>query len=103
MRAYDKLKEEYALKNGVDNARSSVESSAFKGVFTIDDFYRRYTGSDGAPIGWQEWLYTDSFFLPKQPTVKCSATTWASLPKSATRFCTVCPKTCESRKSVRAL
>lgn len=63
MRAYDKLKEEYALKNGVDNARSSVESSAFKGVFTIDVFYRRYTGSDGAPIDWQEWLYTDSFFF----------------------------------------
>lgn len=63
MRAYDKIREEYALKNGIEMARNSVGGSSFRGVFTIDEFYRRYTGTDGTPTTWQDWLYTDSFYF----------------------------------------
>lgn len=63
MRAYDKLKEEYCLKNGFAKPRQSAGGASAQGVYRIDDFYRRYTGSDGAPTTWQEWLYTDSFYF----------------------------------------
>ncbi len=63
MRAYDKLKEEYALQNGFATSRQSAAGASAQGVCVIDDFYRRYTGTDGAPKGWQDWLYTDSLFF----------------------------------------
>lgn len=63
LRAYDKLKEEYALKNGFSASRQSTAGASAQGVYTIDDFYRRYTGCDGAPRTWQDWLYTDSLFF----------------------------------------
>lgn len=63
LRAYDRLKEEYALQNGLKNSRQSTAGASAQGVYTIDDFYRRYTGCDGAPRTWQDWLYTDSLFF----------------------------------------
>ena len=33
------------------------------GVRRISDFYRRYTGSDGAPESWQQWLSLPSYAL----------------------------------------
>ncbi len=63
LRAYDKLKEEYALQNGFATSRQSTAGASAQGVYVIDDFYRRYTGTDGAPKGWQDWLYTDSLFF----------------------------------------
>lgn len=34
-----------------------------RGVRRISDFYRRYTGSPGAPETWQQWLYLPSHAL----------------------------------------
>jgi hypothetical protein len=34
-----------------------------RGVRRISDFYRRYTGCDGAPDSWQAWLYLPSHAL----------------------------------------
>ncbi len=59
-RAYDKLKEEYG---GIKLAHSSVSGSSSQGVQVIGDFYRRYTGSDGAPDSLKAWLFTESAFL----------------------------------------
>lgn len=58
MRAYDKLAKEYGVK-GVERTCEN----GFRGVFVIDDFYRRYTGCDGAPKTWQDWLYTDGAYF----------------------------------------
>lgn len=58
MRAYDKIAREY----GVKDVEREVENG-FRGVFAIGDFYRRYTGTDGAPTTWQDWLYTDSVYF----------------------------------------
>ena len=33
------------------------------GLWRIEDFYRRYTGSPGAPESWQQWLYLPSHAL----------------------------------------
>lgn len=58
IRAYDKLAKEYGVK-GVER----TYENGFRGVFVIDDFYRRYTGCDGAPKTWQDWLYTDGAYF----------------------------------------
>ena len=58
MRAYDNLAKEYGVK-GVER----TYENGFRGVFVIGDFYRRYTGADGAPSTWQDWLYTDSVYF----------------------------------------
>lgn len=59
-RAYDRLKKEVFADL---RARKSVGGESAQGVFVIDDFYRRYTGCDGAPREWQDWLYTDDLFF----------------------------------------
>ena len=59
-RAYDKLKAEY---NGTPLTHTSVIGSNSQGVSRIGDFYRRYTGRDGAPETWRDWLYTESSFF----------------------------------------
>ena len=59
-RAYDKLKADYC---GVELTHTSVIGSNSQGVSRIGDFYRRYTGSDGAPATWRDWLYTESAFF----------------------------------------
>ena len=52
-RAYDKLKAEY---NGTPLTHTSVIGANSQGVSRIGDFYRRYTGTDGAPATWRDWL-----------------------------------------------
>jgi len=59
-RAYDKLKAEYC---GTELAHTSVIGANSQGVARIGDFYRRYTGREGAPLTWQEWLYTESSYF----------------------------------------
>lgn len=59
-RAYDKLKAEY---NGVELSHTSVIGANSQGVARIGDFYRRYTGREGAPSDWRDWLYTESSYF----------------------------------------
>jgi len=59
-RAYDKLKAEY---NGTELSHTSVIGANSQGVSRIGDFYRRYTGRDGAPVDFRDWLYTESAFF----------------------------------------
>ena len=58
MRAYDKL-----VKSVNGERADRVVENGFQGVFVTGDFYRRYTGCDGAPKTWQDWLYTDSAYF----------------------------------------
>lgn len=55
-RAYRELHIERAQK------RSELAESS-RGVNRIDLFFRRYTGSDGAPESWEQWLYLPSYAL----------------------------------------
>ena len=59
-RAYDKLKAEY---NGTELVHTSVIGANSQGIARIGDFYRRYTGTDGAPKEWRDWLYTESAYF----------------------------------------
>ena len=59
-RAYSKLPKEYL---GVKCQDKSALGSKEKGVHTISEFYRGYTGRDGAPECWQDWLYTPSHYF----------------------------------------
>lgn len=102
MRAYDKLKEEYCLKNGFGKPRQSAGGASAQGVYRIDDFYRRYTGCDARRKRCKTGSIRARFSLLRRRTVKSFATTWASLQKFATRFCMVCPRTSEQKKSARA-
>ena len=58
MRAYDKL-----VKSVNGERADRVVENGFQGVFVTGDFYRRYTGCDGAPKTWQDWLYTNSAYF----------------------------------------
>lgn len=55
-RAYRELHIERAQKRSELAERS-------RGVNRIDLFFRRYTGSDGAPESWEQWLYLPSYAL----------------------------------------
>lgn len=55
-RAYRELHIERAQKRSELAERS-------RGVNRIDLFFRRYTGSDGAPQSWEQWLYLPSYAL----------------------------------------
>ena len=59
-RAYDKLKAEYC---GTELSHTSVIGANSQGVARIGDFYRRYTGREGAPEDWRDWLYTESSYF----------------------------------------
>lgn len=59
-RAYSKLPKEY---KGIKCLNESVLGSKEKGVHTIGDFYSSYTGRNGAPDLWQDWLYTPSHYF----------------------------------------
>lgn len=59
-RAYSKLPKEYM---GVKCAESSAGGSKETGVHTIGGFYSKYTGCQGAPKSWQDWLYTPSHYF----------------------------------------
>ena len=43
------------LTGSSSSARSAMAEESL-GVRRISDFYRRYTGSSGAPESWQQWL-----------------------------------------------
>lgn len=58
MRTYDKL-----VKSVNGERADRVVENGFQGVFVTGDFYRRYTGCDGAPKTWQDWLYTNSAYF----------------------------------------
>jgi len=58
-RAYDKLVEE-KLNN---SSKISSLGSTPQGVYVIDDFYKKYTGKNGAPENVLDWLYTESSYL----------------------------------------
>ena len=49
------------LKSGAGKRSALAEQN--RGMRRISDFYRRYTGSPGAPESWQAWLYLPSHAL----------------------------------------
>lgn len=58
-----KLAREYRkLPVGKSAEHGALAENAL-GVRRISDFYRRYTGSGGAPESWQQWMYTPSYAL----------------------------------------
>ncbi len=59
-RAYSKLPKEY---KGYKMINKSLFGSEYKGVHTISDFYRRYTGLGGAPQTAEQWLKVPDFYL----------------------------------------
>jgi len=59
-RAYQKLPNEF---EGFTLKEKSLFGSTSKGVMTISDFYKQYTGRNGAPETLEEWLYTPSHYL----------------------------------------
>ncbi len=59
-RAYSKLPDEF---EGFKLKEKSLYGSGTKGVMTISDFYRQYTGRNGAPETTEDWLYTPSHYL----------------------------------------
>ena len=57
------LSREYRkLCSGRNSERSAMAEKKL-GVHRISDFYRRYTGSPGAPESWQQWLSLPSHAL----------------------------------------
>ena len=59
-RAYSKLPKEFM---GVKCLDRSALGSKEKGVHTILEFYRSYTGRSGSPESLQDWLYTPSHYF----------------------------------------
>lgn len=59
-RTYSKLPREFM---GVKCLDRSAMGAKEKGVRTISEFYRAYTGRSGAPECWQDWLYTPSHYF----------------------------------------
>ena len=59
-RAYSKLPDEF---EGFRLKEKSLLGSTSKGVMTISDFYRQYTGRIGAPETLEDWLYTPSHYF----------------------------------------
>ena len=59
-RAYSKLPDEF---EGFKLKEKSLYGGTTKGVMTISDFYRQYTGRCGAPEALEDWLYTPSHYL----------------------------------------
>ena len=59
-RAYSKLPCEF---KGFVLKEKSLYGSNKKGVITIPEFYRQYTGRCGAPETLEDWLYTPAHYL----------------------------------------
>lgn len=57
---YDRLPREFM---GLPTEHRSRMGDGKHGVKIIGDFYRPFTGTDGAPQTWQQWLYTPSWAL----------------------------------------
>ncbi len=60
MRAYNNLPKEF---KGIALEEKSAYGNKGRGVQIIEDFYRFYTGRDGAPETMGDWLYTPSHYL----------------------------------------
>lgn len=60
LRAYDAICAEY---DGTKLAHRSAIGFNSQGISIIGDFYRKYTGCDGAPSTWRDWLFTDSAYF----------------------------------------
>ena len=60
MRAYSKLPKEF---EGISIKKRSLLGSDGKGVHTISDFYKNYTGCSEAPRSWREWMSIPSHYL----------------------------------------
>ncbi len=59
-RAYSKLPDEF---NGVKLKEKSAYGLKGTGVHTIEDFYKFYTGREGAPETIGDWLFTPSYYF----------------------------------------
>ncbi len=59
-RAYSKLPKEFM---GYGSSKKSLLGGNERGVQTIGEFYKKYTGREGAPETLQDWLYTPSHFF----------------------------------------
>ena len=59
-RAYSKLCKDH---NGDSKSEKSLGGTGGRGVMTISEFYRGYTGRKGAPETLDDWLYTPSHYL----------------------------------------
>ncbi len=59
-REYSKLPKEF---EGCKLQEKSAFGNDSKGVHTISEFYSAYTGRNGAPECWQDWLYTNSSYF----------------------------------------
>ena len=57
---YDRLPLEFM---GLPTEHRSRMGDGKHGVKVIGDFYRPFTGTDGAPQTWQQWLHTPSWAL----------------------------------------
>lgn len=57
---YDRLPREFM---GLPTEHRSRMGDGKHGVKIIGDFYRPYTGTEGVPQGWRQWLYTPSWAL----------------------------------------
>ena len=57
---YDKLPREF---RGVAAEHRSRQGDGRYGVKSLEGFFRAFTGRDGAPGSWWEWLYLPSFSL----------------------------------------
>ena len=55
-RAYSRLVSGSGIKK-------SAMGSSYRGVTSVSEFYREYTGRNGAPQCWQDWLYTPSTYF----------------------------------------
>ena len=57
---YDRLPREFM---GLSTEHRSRMGDGKHGVKVINDFYRPFTGTDGAPQTWRQWLHTPSWAL----------------------------------------
>jgi hypothetical protein len=59
-RTYSSLPREYC---GIKLKEKSNSPSSGRGIITIKDFYRGYTGKDEGPVTLEDWLYIPSHYL----------------------------------------
>lgn len=59
-RAYDSIKAQYC---GAKLEHTSVIGANSQGVCVIEDFYKKYTGCEGAPKTAKDWLFTESEYF----------------------------------------
>lgn len=57
------LQRAYRELAGARGSRTSAGAEKCRGVIRISDFFRRYTGTPGAPESWEQWLYLPSHAL----------------------------------------